>query len=169
MSASDLHPNKSRWWPQISLRTLLLLTACAAVWSGVWIGTNEMERLQTILQQTRSLVRELVIHDRTRLAVIRQDEHFFDENKWQVYVPESGCTIHLVTTALGREPVTSGPSEASAKLEYGVHTVELKVEELSDKWLVTVGRFGNRHSTATAKELESKPRIRGRWQLRPTN
>lgn len=124
--------------PQIGLLSLLLMTACAAVWCGVWIASREVMKLQSQLMQTRLLSRELVIKDRALLSVVRQDEMFFDENIWHVFVPRDGMKIHLATTGVDYQSNSLIESEVSGELKAGQHNIELKVEESGEAWLVSI-------------------------------
>lgn len=140
MTSTELAAVRPRryWLPQIRLITLLLLTACAAVWCGVWLAEREAFKLESQLMITRQLSRELVIKDRTMLSIIRQDELFYDENIWQVYVPREGMKIHAVTQGIDLNTAIPPPAEISAIIHPGQHTIELKVEQRGDQWLVVV-------------------------------
>lgn len=133
-------PRRRLWVPQVRLITLLLLTACVAVWWGTWIARSEAARLQIELARSQPLARELAIKDRTQLSVIRQDEKFYDENVWQVYVPREGMNIHVATKEIDLSSSASQtlPPESSAQLRPGQHTVELKIEPRGTHWLVSV-------------------------------
>jgi hypothetical protein len=135
---SETAPNKRRGMPQVGLSTLLLLTACSAVWCGVWLAKREVSRLQAELIPSRALARELVITERTKLAIIRQDEMFYDENIWQIYVPKEGLQIHVATSGIDAQKDQQLPSEAQATLSSGTHTVQLTVLQQSEGWLVRV-------------------------------
>ena len=119
---------------------MLLLTACAAVWCGVGIASREVANLNMQLMQMGSLSRELLVKDRTRLTVVRQEDTFYDENVWQVFVPKEGMKIHLTTSGIDGQlfPPKLPHSETSGDLHPGQHSLELKVEAIEDGWHVSV-------------------------------
>ena len=127
-----------RWLPQIGLNTLLLLTACAAVWCGVLMASREVTRLQLRLNQTRELSRALVVKDRALLAAIKQHDQYPDEHIWNVFVPREGMKVHLDTTEITKGVRPKLPSEASCSVAPGQHTVLLRQEHLGDAWLIVV-------------------------------
>lgn len=138
-SADQQQRSKTKFrWPQIGLSTLLLLTACIAVWCGVWLARRQTEQITSRLAQTQALSRELTIRDRTLLTAIKQDEMFPDENEWQVFVPREKMQLKLVTTQIAMSSALPTEAEKSVEIQPGVHRIGLKIAEVNAGWSVTV-------------------------------
>ncbi|MCC6511079.1 MAG: hypothetical protein IT423_18400 [Pirellulaceae bacterium] len=127
---------------QVGLSSLLLLTACCAVWYHAWRTSGQVNELAQRLTVSKMLSGELVVQDREHLSIIKQEEHTMDDHVWQVYVPTDRWKLLLATTDIskgGRLPAAPEPVvEAEAHLSPGRHTIELDTYKQGDEWVVEV-------------------------------
>src|SRR3954468_20955325 len=78
-------PRRARW--QVGIRTLVLLTAAIAVWMTVLINRRHNALLDSRIRAMRSLARELLVDDPKRIAVVKLEEMWIDENQWLIHLP----------------------------------------------------------------------------------
>src|SRR5262245_15397493 len=86
-SATSLAPQQKRRAWQFGLRTLFLFVAATAVWITFLVNHGQIEMLKTRIAAMRPMAHELVIADPDRIAVVRREELWFDENQWDVHLP----------------------------------------------------------------------------------
>ncbi|MDX2036748.1 MAG: hypothetical protein SFX72_08855 [Isosphaeraceae bacterium] len=107
------------------MSTLLLLVSAVSVWTAFFTSYRRNREYTSRIAISRELSRELEVIDPTRPAVVKLLEEWYDENRWDVHLPEQS-RLHLAT-----EGVSAGglavPS-ASAILEPGRRRVELRIE-----------------------------------------
>lgn len=149
-TGSDTSPeaNRSAWrkrLPQIGLSTLLLATACIAAWVSTWRSQRQIERLDARVTAMKSLTRELVVKDRTQIAIVRQQPEFDDQELWHVYLPSDSLGLHLKTRKVPamNGAVSSQAGDAVAPLTAGHHKIELKSEaresdDGEEEWVIQV-------------------------------
>lgn len=126
---------RGRW--QIGLPTVFLLIAAVAVWTTVVINLNHSVSLQARLRSMRRLARLLIVEDPDQIVVVRQDPHWFDENRWEVYLPTAGGYRVCLATR-GIEPTGLAPVAAGARLEGGRHRLALETHSGPTGWRVVV-------------------------------
>jgi hypothetical protein len=121
---------------QVGLRSLFLLTTAIAVWTVYYSNTREIARLEERIESMRPLARELVVEDQEQFAVVKLEQHWYDENRWEVSVPPGKFRLCLAT----REVDETGfaPVIASAPLAAGRHILALDNVSTKDGWRVTV-------------------------------
>jgi hypothetical protein len=141
-------PGRRRW--QVGLPTLLLLMAAIAVWMAYLINRRQNARLEARIRASVPLVHELVIHDPAKIAVVKLEEYWHDENRWDVYLPDGPYRLCLATRGIddqGLAPVvTSRPIEAGRRL------VALEDRVDGDVRRVTVAVDGNERLTVEEPE-----------------
>lgn len=128
--------------PQFSLGTLLLVTACIAVWGSTWMNHRRIQELQRRTTDMRVLARELVIKDRNHIAIIQKHPELYDQQIWDIYLPSDSLGLHLATrgvppTLRDVRKAVEGPVTTTA-LPAGRHVVELKSELKENEWLTQV-------------------------------
>ena len=61
--------------------------AAIAVWMTCFLNRRQNARLEARIQALLPLVHELVIDDPAKIAVVKLEEYWYDENRWEVYLP----------------------------------------------------------------------------------
>jgi hypothetical protein len=133
-SVTDQPPR--RWVWQIGLRTLFLLITVVAVWTVYFSNRSAIRTYEERIAAMKPLARELTIDDEFKIAVIKKEPYWYDENRWEVYLPPGTYRLCLAT----REIDESGfaPIAASIPLSPGRHTLSLEQVKTDDGWRVVV-------------------------------
>jgi hypothetical protein len=122
---------------QISLRTLLLLTAAVAVWIAHAKNRYDNGRLSEQIAAMRPLARELAIEDPAQFAVVKNEERWYDQNDWKVHLPPGDYELSLATRDVVETGVT--PALKSVPLPAGLHEIAIEKTRADDKtWRVVV-------------------------------
>ncbi|MEX2176135.1 MAG: hypothetical protein WD872_17365 [Pirellulaceae bacterium] len=150
----EKQPRRFTW--QIGLRSLFLLTTAIAVWTVYYSNTREIDRLELRIADMRPLVRELVVEDEEQFAVVKLEQHWYDENRWSVYVPSGEFRLYLATREIDEEGLA--PVVASVPLAAGRHLLAHDNVALPDDegWRVTV-HAGERLVLSTEEPQEWNP------------
>jgi hypothetical protein len=127
-------------WLQFNLRVALLLMAAAGVWTGAITNWQAIGPLQHRIDRVRPLVRELAINDPSPGAVVKFDEEWYDENEWEVYLPEGKYRLVLATEQVDGDGFA--PVDLEAPLAAGRHRLELTQAKKKDGWEVSVFKDG---------------------------
>jgi hypothetical protein len=118
------------------LRVLILLLAAIAVWTTCEINRRRIGALETKIAATRPLVRELVIDDPDRAAVMKLEQAWDDDEEMEVYLPDGQYRLCVATRGIGDTGLSS-PTKIM-KLGAGQHLIALNVLEETSNWRVTV-------------------------------
>ncbi len=119
---------------QWNLQTLLLLTAVVAVWAGYLRYGSEIPQLEQEIDAMKRMVRELVIEDPQKVAIVKLQELWMDDQRWDVYLPEGSYALRLATREVGEEGLA--PVAAEVPIPAGQHRLELRREEDGDGWQI---------------------------------
>lgn len=125
---------------QIRLRTLLLLLAAVAVWLAYRSNRGQIEFLESRIAALQPLARELIIDDESQIAVVKLAELWYDENEWQVYLPEGRYRLSLATRRIEERGLA--PAASTAWLPAGTHHVVLEQRRREDAWQIVVTADG---------------------------
>lgn len=112
-------PGRKRW--QVGLRTMFLITAAIAVWITFSINRRENAVLESRIAAMRPLARELIIDDAKKIAVVKLDELWMDENQWEIYLPDGTYQLCVATRGIDVEGLA--PAVKSAPVAAGRHRV----------------------------------------------
>ena len=115
-------PGRSRW--QVGLPTLLLLMAAIAVWMTCFLNRRQNARLEARIQALLPLVHELVIDDPAKIAVVKLEEYWYDENRWEVYLPPGDYRLCLATRGVDNQGFPTAMK--SVPLAAGRHVLSLE-------------------------------------------
>ena len=133
-------PRGVRW--QVGLRTLLLLMVACAVWAAHWSYVRHADSLERENAKLAPLVRELVVQDLDQAAIVKEHSKWFDDFRWQCYLPEGRYRLSLATRQIGedatREFAMFPSPTASTDLPSGRHVVSLEQINEEQQWRVRV-------------------------------
>lgn len=147
--ALDVSPTarpRRSWLPQVGLRSLFLLVAAIGVWTSYFINLREINSLNARITTVRPLARDLVIDDPSQVAVVKLQEMWYDENRWDVYLPEGQYQVCIATReitedgiarASNRKPIPSGRHRIAFEQQDGT-TGRRLVVNLDDAKLLSV-------------------------------
>jgi hypothetical protein len=111
---------------QVGLRVLFLVTAAIAVWIAVFINRAENVRLTAKIERLRPLARDLEVDDPLKFAVVRLDDLWNDEQRWDVHLPPGKYRVCLAARDVDKD----GFPEAfwSAPIDPGRHRLVMQLE-----------------------------------------
>lgn len=144
----DLSERATRNRAQIGMSTLLLATACTAAWVCNWTNERQIAQLDQRVTAMRSLTQELVVKDRSQISVIQAQPRFYDQPRWNLYVPDDSLGLLLRTR-------DSSPPGV-ARLTPGHHVVELRSESKEEQWITQV-LVDDQPAITTFEPAEWKP------------
>ena len=140
--------HRRRRYRQFSVRTLLLVTAAIAVWTAYIANERHNRKLNARIAAMRPLAHELAVEDPNRIAVVKLDELWYDENIWDVYLPPGQYRLFLATYDIDQDGLA--PVRVSAPLAGGRHRLTLEQRREESGWQVAV--TGNDAEILTVKE-----------------
>ena len=148
-SPAFARPSRRRW--QIGLRTFFLLMAAIAVWMSYFINRRDIaslkERLETTVPLAHQLIlearietmaplaHELIVDDPTQIAVVKLKEHRFDDNRWEIYLPDGTYRLCLATRGITYAGLT--PERKSVPITAGRHQLALEQQFDQEVWHIT--------------------------------
>jgi hypothetical protein len=139
-------PRRRRW--QIGLRTIVLLTAAVAAWLSYALERRRSADLTARIASLSPLARELIVDDTGKVAVVKQQELWFDENRWDVHLP-AGHRYRLCVATGGIAEDAIPPPQASALLSPGRHVVAVDQLKDGEGWRVDAECDGGRLVSVT--------------------
>ena len=131
-------PSRKRW--QVGLRTLFLVVIAFAVWMTVFTNRRSIETLEKRVATLRPMARELVIDDPSRIAVVKMEELWYDENQWEIYLPPGQYRLCIATHEIDQDGF--GPVVKSGLIGGGRHRLALEQREVKSGWRVVVTSDG---------------------------
>ncbi|MFO0892382.1 MAG: hypothetical protein U0790_24985 [Isosphaeraceae bacterium] len=125
------------------MRTLFLLVAAIAVWLTSFVNRRQNAFLRGRIEVLQPLAHELLINDPRKIAVVKLEEYWYDDNSWDIHLPPGAYRLCLAT----RE-IDSGLASARARapLPAGRHRIALdqQRDKGMDNWRVTVTLDGTK-------------------------
>ncbi|WP_254507915.1 hypothetical protein [Anatilimnocola floriformis] len=134
---------RPRW--QFTLRTILLLTAAVGVWTAVIVNRREIPQLEQRIKAMRLLARELDIKDPNKIAVVKCQELWYDDNEWKIYLPEGKFQVSLATQEVDAQDLA--PPSKSAPLPAGTFRLSIAQEKQGKDWRIRVLKNGQEFIT----------------------
>jgi hypothetical protein len=125
---------------QFGLRTLFLLMAAIAVWTTYFSNRHHIAVLEAGIKAMRPLAHELTVTDADKIAVVKLAELWYDENRWEINLPDGGYRLCLATREIDSDGLA--PVVKSEPLEAGRHSLQLEQQEIKAGWRVTVAGDG---------------------------
>lgn len=143
---------RSHW--QLGLRGMILFTAVCAVWMTVLLNRRHNALLEARIATMRPLARELVVEDPAKVAVVKLDELWDDDHRWDLYLPPGRYRLCLAT----RQIVDQGlaPVVASQPIGPGRHLIGLALRKQKTGWRIEANCDGAR-PIAHEEPLEWNP------------
>ncbi|MDB5351856.1 MAG: hypothetical protein JWN86_3103 [Planctomycetota bacterium] len=126
-------PGRARW--QVGLQTLVLLMVAIAVWTAFFVNRRQIAALESRIAATRPLAHELGIEDVNKIAVVKLDELWYDENQWDIYLPEGKYRLCMATRGIDQNRL--GPVVKSAPIAAGKHHLALEQQAIRSGWRIT--------------------------------
>ncbi len=123
-------PRKRRFRLQWSLQTLLLLTAAVAVWVAYVPLRQQIRRLEREIDAMQEMAGELIVEDSEQIAVVMLPQMWYDESRWEIYLPEGEYVMRLATRRIDtrtREIDKKGLAHVvgESPISAGRHRIEL--------------------------------------------
>ena len=88
---------------QWDMQAMLLLTAVVAVWVPCFHLQERIARTEEKIDSMRNLARELIVDDPGKIAVVKQLETGWEENRWEIHLPDGEYAIRLATREIDRD------------------------------------------------------------------
>jgi hypothetical protein len=112
--------------------------AATAVWTIHFSNQRNIAALGSRIETVRPLARELAVDDPTQIAVVKLQELWYDENRWDLYLPPSPEKYQICLAT--RDIPIRGliPPAKSALLTPGRHRIELEQQQEGDIHRVTI-------------------------------
>jgi hypothetical protein len=139
-AAPQPQSKRGRWRWQFGLRSLILLTATMAVWLAVFVNRHFNATLETRIQAMRPLAHVLEIDDPNKFAIVRLEEYWYDDHRWDLYLPEGQYQLCLATREI--DDTGLAPVVKRSPIAAGRHQLSLEQQRNGDAWHVNVGWDG---------------------------
>ncbi len=131
-------PGRRRW--QVGLRTLFLLMAAIAVSMAYFINRRHNAALAARIEAMAPLAHELIVNDPKQIAIVKLEDLWMGEDRWEIHVPEGRYRLCLATHGIGQDgfaTVTQG-----APIAPGRHQLAFEQRRTKDAYRVIVRRDG---------------------------
>jgi hypothetical protein len=125
-------PGRRRW--QVGLRSLFLLMAAIAVWMAYFINLRHNATLRTRIAAMIPIAHELVIEDASKIAAVKLEPYWYDENRWGIYLPDASFRLCIATRGVDEKGLAEVVK--SAPIGGGRHQLELETTKADDVWRV---------------------------------
>lgn len=152
---TEQKPRRRLW--QIGLRTLFLLMTAVAVWTVHLSNRSATRSYEERINSMRPLARELSVEDEARIAVVKLEPYWYDENRWALYLPKGRYRLCLATREIDETGLA--PIVGSVPLSPGRHVLTLEHDRSDDGWRVAVN--GDGMPVLTAEEPKAWYPARG--------
>jgi hypothetical protein len=119
---------------------LFLVTTVVAVWFSHFLNRREIELLESRIQSIRPLARELVVEDANKVAVVKLDDIWDNDDRWDIYLPDGIYQLCIATRGVAEEGLSSIAKKVS--ISAGKHQIMLDQQKTSEdaagRWQLTV-------------------------------
>ena len=124
---------------QFGFSTILLFMLAIATWLAAYRFQRQLPELRAAVQRMESLqTSEFEVPDSDHFAGMKRNPTWYDENIWDIFVPEgSQFELRLATQQVAEQGVA--PIDLAAPLTSGKHQIELKRPKLvDDEWVAEI-------------------------------
>jgi hypothetical protein len=125
---------------QVGLRTMFLLIAAIAVWLTYFINRRHNATLVSRIRAMAPLAHELIVDNPKKIAVVKLEQYWFDDDRWEIYLPDGQYRLCVATR--GIEEGKLAQVTKSQPIKAGRHHVALVKRLDKDIWRVTVAWDG---------------------------
>jgi hypothetical protein len=119
---------------------ILLVMAAVGVWTADIVNRWTIPQLKQRIDAMRPLARELVIKDPAKIAVVKREELWYDDNEWDIYLPEADFQLSLATREVDRQGLA--PPAKTVFLPSGKFSLTFLQEKHEAGWRVRVIKDG---------------------------
>jgi hypothetical protein len=123
-----------RW--QVGVRTLFLLMAAIAVWISCFINYQQIRALEQRIAVLMPLAHDLVVEDEARIAVVKLEEQWIDDNRWDLHLPKGPFRLCLATQGIADDGLV--PPAQSCPIKPGRHRLALQRQLDKGMWRIAV-------------------------------
>jgi hypothetical protein len=114
-----------------------LLTAAVAVWLAYGANRQRIADLSARNTALRPLARALVIGDPKQIAVVKLQETWMDDERWDLFLP-AGRRYRISLATRGIVDKGLAPAVATSPLSPGRHQIALERLQSGDTWRIAV-------------------------------
>jgi hypothetical protein len=132
-------PRPGRW--QVGLRTLFLLMAVVAVFLAVVINRRRSTELESRIRVMQPLARELIVDDPGKIAVVRLNDLWMDEDRWDIHLPPGNYRLCVATRGVDQKGFA--PVVRSAPIAPGRHRLGMVLRRKGENWQIPVTSDGS--------------------------
>lgn len=115
---------------------MFLLTAVVAVWVPYFHLQQKIERTEQKIGPMQKMARELIIDDTSKITVVKKQQKWYDEHRWEIYLPDGEYAMRLATQKIDREGLA--PVVGETRIRGGRHFIELLQSDNGDNHEITV-------------------------------
>lgn len=131
-----MKPRKRFFKLQWSLQTMFLLTAVVALWLPYFQLQEKIERTEQKIGSMQKMARELIVVDTSKIAVVKKLETWYDENRWEIYLPDGEYAMRLATRKIDKKGFA--PVARETRIRGGRYFIELLQSDAADGYEITV-------------------------------
>lgn len=134
-------PRKRFFRLQIGLRALCLILVAVAVWMTDVVNRRRNAVLKAKVVALAPLASELLIDDSSRIAVVKPDQPWEDDDLWDLYLPRGEYRICIATRGILNE----GPLPAAVKtapIPSGRRSIRLDSVQTKTGWRIVAAWNG---------------------------
>jgi hypothetical protein len=125
---------RRRW--QVGLRTVFLLMAAIAVWLSYFVNLRYNAELDARIGAMVPLAHEVIVTDPSKIAVVRQDDEWINETRWEIHVPDGAFRLCLATRGIDENGLAT--IVKSSPISSGTHQLVLTEQRDRNPWRETV-------------------------------
>jgi hypothetical protein len=124
----------------------MLFTAACAVWMTYLFNRRENASLAVRIVALSPLARELFVDDETKAAVVKLEELWSDDNRWDLFLPPGQYRLCLATRSIAGDGLA--PVVASQPVGPGRHLIGVAIRKEKPGWRIEASCDGARPVTA---------------------
>jgi hypothetical protein len=125
---------RRRW--QVGVRTVFLLVAAIAVWLTYFVNRRHNAALEARIIAMVPLAHELIVTDPKKIAFVKLDDEWIDENRWDIYLPDGNFRLCLATRGIDEKGLAT--IVKSSPISSGTHQLALTEQRDRNPWRETV-------------------------------
>ncbi len=115
---------------------MLLLMAIVAAWVPYVRFRQQIPAIEQQIASMREMAYELVIEDPKHIAIVKLPKTWYEEKRWDIYLPEGGYELRLATHEVDASGFPSATEQSL--LSAGRHRIEFRQSRKVNCWKFTV-------------------------------